>query len=188
MLHATGLVVGDRALLLMAPHNTGKSTTALRLVLAGYRLLSDSHIYAAQYHDGLLLTGFPVGRIKLRQDMAAEFPQLQPLLTPEAARDETKYVVDLRRLLPERVCAEAVYPARLDLCLLSRSNMAASRLTPAHRAEIEEAVMLNSLHYDPDEVWTRNLAILELLLDRCQLHRLSVGSDPAGIVAAVSGE
>src|SRR5687767_7422844 len=48
MLHASALVKDDHLLLLQAPHGTGKSTTALRLLLNGYKLLSDSMIYIGE--------------------------------------------------------------------------------------------------------------------------------------------
>ena len=45
MLHASALLKDGNILVLQAPHRTGKSTTALRLLLNGYQLLSDSQIY-----------------------------------------------------------------------------------------------------------------------------------------------
>ncbi len=44
-LHASCLWRDGRAVLLTAPHNSGKSTTAFRLVMNGYRLLSDGMTY-----------------------------------------------------------------------------------------------------------------------------------------------
>jgi hypothetical protein len=44
-LHASALYRDGRAVLLSAPHNTGKSTTAFRLVRYGYRLLADGMTY-----------------------------------------------------------------------------------------------------------------------------------------------
>ena len=69
MLHASALVKDGHILVLQAPHGTGKSTTALRLLLNGYQLLSDSQIYLAEREGALWMGGFPVGRTKLRADM-----------------------------------------------------------------------------------------------------------------------
>ena len=186
MLHCTGLLRGNRALLLMAPHNSGKSTTALRLVLAGYRLLSDSQIYVSPDSEALQLLGFPVGKVKLRRDMVAEFPQLRPLLTAEPVRDETKYGVDLRRLDPDLVCTTAVTPEAIDLCLLRRHDEAETTLAPVAPATLWEAVMANSLFYDTAETWQRNLAQIERLVARARAHHLAVGTDLAGIVTTVN--
>src|SRR5688572_27137557 len=76
MLHASALVKDEHLLLLQAPHGTGKSTTALRLLLNGYRLLSDSMVYIGEHSGDLWMGGFPVGRIKLRTDMLPLFPAL----------------------------------------------------------------------------------------------------------------
>jgi hypothetical protein len=91
MLHASALVKDDNILVLQAPHGTGKSTTALRLLLNGYRLLSDSQIYIGERDNELWLGGFPVGRIKLREDMLPHFPALAAEAEPEPVRNETKH-------------------------------------------------------------------------------------------------
>ena len=112
MLHASCLYHQGRAVLLMATHNSGKSTTALRLALAGYPLLSDSMIFLTPGGDRPQLLGFPVGRIKLRRDMVPAFPEVEALLAPEMVRGETKYSFDLRQLDPALVCEEAADPCR----------------------------------------------------------------------------
>jgi hypothetical protein len=187
MLHATGLVRKGRILLLLAPHNSGKSTTALRLVMDGYQLLSDSHVYVVRHEGKLLMTGFPVGRIKLRRDMVDEFPQLARLLTPEAVRRETKYAVDLRRLELALVYNQALAPEAVDLCLLRRNGEVTSALIPATHAEAEQAIIHNSMHYDTDGVWANNLMLLEELLARSRCYHLHVGSAAQGILEAVAG-
>lgn len=186
MLHCTGLLRDNRALLLMAPHNSGKSTTALRLALAGYTLLSDSQIYVSPDSDALQLLGFPVGKAKLRRDMVAEFSQLRPLLTAEPVRDETKYSIDLRRLDPELVCTAAVTPQAIELCLLGRHDRPETTLAPAAPATIWEAIMANSLFYDTPATWQRNLAQIERLVSRARAHHLTIGTDPAAIVATIN--
>ena len=185
LLHATCLVRDERVLLLMAPHNAGKSTTALRLALAGYALMSDSMVYVSPKPDGIQLLGFPVGRVKLRADVLAEFPRLQPLFTPEPIRGETRHALDLRRLDPALVCSSAIQPTAVDLCLLERSESHETQLRPATRAAIMEAVMQSSLYFDTAAVWRRNLAALDKLVARARLHHLLVGSEAGGIVQAV---
>ena len=186
MLHATCLWREGRALLLMAPHNSGKSTTALRLILTGYTLVSDSQVYVARDEAGIQLMGFPVGRIKLREDMLAEFPRLRPLWMTEQVREETKYTLDLRRLDPALVHAEAIRPSAVELCLLERSDDGRTRCAPATRTEVMEAVMVNSLHYDTADVWKRNLAPIGPLVDRARWHHLAMGAAPEGIVETIA--
>lgn len=186
MLHASCLLRDQRALLLMAPHNSGKSTTALHLILSGYQLLSDSMIFLSPLHDHLLLLGFPVGKIKLRGDMLDQFPQLRAWLSAEQVRGETKFAVDLRRLNPALTRSEAVRPAAIDLCLLRRSPTGATRLAPAGPESIRDAVMVNSLFYDTPEVWRRNLALIDRLLSRAHFYDLAIGADVGGILSALA--
>ncbi|MFQ5400690.1 MAG: hypothetical protein ACE5E7_13975 [Anaerolineae bacterium] len=183
MLHASCLVQNGRALLLLAPHNSGKSTTALRLALAGWRLLSDSMVFTLPGTDKLV--GFPVGKIKLRRDMVAQFPPLQPLLAAEAVRDETKFSLDLRRVDETLVQTTAVAPARIDLCLLARHNRAETLLKPADETAVWEAVMMNSLYYDQAAVWRRNLAQLEPVIGRARAYHLTIGVESERVIKAI---
>jgi hypothetical protein len=187
MLHATSLVRGRRVLLLIAPHGTGKSTTALRLALAGYPLMSDSQVYVTQQHDALQLTGFPVGRVRLRRDMLPDFPSLHGLLAPEEVRGETKFTVDLRRVDPALVRETAVTPEQVDLCLLTRHAAATTSLRPATRAEVMDVAMQNSLHFDHADRWRANVAGIERLVDLARWFHLTVGGDANSMLEVVRG-
>jgi hypothetical protein len=186
MLHATSLVRDGRVLLLIAPHHTGKSTSALSLTLAGYPLMSDSQVYITLQTVGFSLTGFPVGRVKLRRDMLPGFPELRSLLTAEEVRGETKFVLDLRQLNPALVYETAVVPAGIELCLLTRQADPATTLRPATREAVMEAAMLNSLHYDRAEAWRVNVAAIERLVETARWHHLAVGTDAGQLVARVN--
>ncbi len=187
MLHAGGLVREGRVLLLMAPHGAGKSTTAFHLAHAGYRLLADSQVYLTEVEGDLQLTGFPVGRIKLRPDALDSFPGARPFATSEHVRGEEKQAVDVRAYDRRLICDTAVIPAAIDLCLLSVGEGASTHLEPVARDEILPAVMANSLHYDSPVVWEANLRLILQMLDRASCYRLEVGADPAGIIRTVEG-
>lgn len=183
MLHATGLVREKRVLLLMAPHNSGKSTTALRLTLSRhFRLLTDSMIYISETSDGLQLSGFPVGRGKLRRDMLPHFPELDPLLTPEQVRNETKFVLDLHKLDSTLVYDEAFIPEQINLCLLKRNGQPKTFIQEATPDETWDAILLNSLHYDNPDVWDANLRLIEPLVNRARVFHLEIGTDTEGII------
>lgn len=188
MLHASCLIRRGHVILLLAPHNAGKSTTALHLALAGYRLVSDSLVFIAP-GDTVRLLGFPVGEVKLRADAAARLAldrrELPEVMHEERVRGEVKYRVDLAQLHPSPVEHNAVEPAEADLCLLTRSDSAKTRVRPASRAEIADAAMRNSLYYDTRAVWQRNWARVSALLDAARGNHLSLGTDPEEIVAAI---
>jgi hypothetical protein len=200
LLHASCLVRDGRALLLMAPHNSGKSTTALRLVLAsyqpqadsryrlstdsGYRLLTDSMVFLSPAGEPLRLFGFPVGQVKLREDVLPHFGELAPHLEPEPVRGEVKYRIDLRSLDPDLVHPQALAPPAVFLCLLTQGSR--TRLGPADQEQVLAAIVRNSLFYDTDAVWERNLASIQTLLERATLWTLDIGADQARIVETVN--
>ncbi len=185
MLHASCLYRDGRALLLIAPHNSGKSTTALRMVMLGYPLLTDSMVHISPHSQELSLMGFPVGRLKLREDVAVQFPQLQPYLSPEPVRDELKYSFDVRDFNPELVMETAVSPDRIDLCLLTRNDTPTTSLAPASETAVWDAIMANSLYFDSIEIWRKNLAQIHRCLDNARCHHLSIGTDTDLLIGVV---
>lgn len=184
-LHTTALLKGQQILLLLATHNSGKSTIALRLALAGYRLLSDSMIFIGGTPDKFKLYGFPVGRIKLRSDMVGSFPQLKPYLRAEIVRDEVKFVVDLRRYNPDIIHQSHMTPTDIHLCLLNRIDENASAIRPATSAEVMESVMANSLFYDKGAIWEQNLNQIMPLVNNAHRYHLAAGKDPEALIAMI---
>ena len=179
MLHASCLVRNDVALLLLAPHNTGKSTTALRLALAGFRLLTDSMVFVDS--EGFL-HGYPVGLAKLRGDMVEQFPELRPFLQPEIVRQETKYRVDLRAVNPDFVQKTAVRPRKIILCLLSRHESEETVVEEVGEAEVIQAILQNSLYVDQPQVWRQNVANLKGVLVGETAVGLKLGSDQRSLI------
>ena len=187
MLHASALIKDEHILLLQAPHGTGKSTTALRLLLNGYGLLSDSMVYIGERGDGLWMGGFPVGRIKLRADMLPLFPALAAEAQTEPVRNETKHRLDLIRLDPARTVRQMVQIRRVEFCLLERWEKSGSRIEPLSEEQLWPRIMTNSLHYDTPGLWNENLRRIGALLRQARLHRLRIGTSEEEIVKTVDG-
>jgi hypothetical protein len=185
MLHASALVKDENILLLQAPHRTGKSTTALRLLLNGYQLLSDSMVYIGEQNGELRMGGFPVGRIKLRADMLPLFPALAAEAQAEPVRNETKHRVDLLRVDPTLTRQEMIPIRRVELCLLERRKQSMSSVEPLSEEELWSEIMVNSLHYDTAKVWKHNLRLIERMLQHARLHRLSIGTSERDILRTV---
>jgi hypothetical protein len=186
MLHASALIRDGHLLLLQAPHATGKSTTALRLLLNGYQLLSDSMVYLGERDSELWMGGFPVGRIKLRTDMLPLFPGLAAQTETEPVRNETKHRVDLARVDPGLTQLEMVQVGRVEYCLLERWDKQESMLEPLSEEQLWPEIMVNSLHYDTAKVWHENLRQVELLVRKSNLHRLRIGTSEEGIIRTVN--
>ncbi len=183
LLHASCLVRDGRAALLLAPHNAGKSTTALHLALAGFRLLTDSMVFVAP-SEPLQLLGFPVGKVKLRRDMLSQFVTLRPLLAQEVVRRETKFRLDLRQVAGVRVQETAVFPTAVDLYLMSRHDRAQTIVKQADKTSVWTAVMDNSLYFDRRSIWEQNLRCLTPLIEQARFFHLTIGTDAGGIVDA----
>jgi len=186
MLHASALVKDGHILVLQAPHGTGKSTTALRLILNGYQLLSDSQIYLAEREGALWMGGFPVGRIKLRADMLPLFPAMAAQAKIEPVRNEIKHRVDLMRVNPESAVRQMIKIQRVEYCLLERWDRSESRIEPLSEDELWPEIMVNSLHYDIPELWSDNLRRIELLVRKANLHRLHIGTMENEILRTVN--
>ncbi len=182
MLHASCLWRDGQAVLLLAPHNTGKSTTALQLVMHGFQLLADSMVFVDRVGR---LFGFPVGKIRLRADVRDMFPLLQPHLQPVVVRNETKYLLDLREVSGERVAETAVVPQRITLCLLHRHTEKQTRMEPATKTAVWDAVMRNSLYYDRPQIWQANLAQLTPLITQAEAWHLYPGTKTAELVQKI---
>ena len=186
MLHASALIRDENILLLQAPHGTGKSTTALRLLLNGYKLLSDSMVYIGERGNELWMGGFPVGRVKLRTDMLPLFPALAAQAKTEAVRNETKHRVELKRVDPTMAYPRMIQIRQVEYCLLERSDKSESKIEPLTENELWPEIMVNSLHYDTPEIWHQNLRRIELMLKHANLHRLRIGTSEDGIITTIN--
>ena len=186
MLHASALVKDNHILVLQAPHGTGKSTTALRLLLNGYQLLSDSQIYLVEHDGALWMGGFPIGRIRLRADMLPLFPALAAQAQTEPVRNETKHRVDLMRVDPALTHREMIQIQQVEFCLLERWKKSESQIEPLSEEEFWPEIMVNSLHYDTSEVWNENLRRVDLMFRKANLHRLRIGTSEDEILKTVN--
>jgi hypothetical protein len=186
MLHASALIKNENILLLQAPHGTGKSTTALRLLLNGYQLLSDSMVYIGERNDELWMGGFPVGRIKLRADMLPLFPALAAEAETEAVRNETKHRVELKRVDSSLAYAQMIRIRRVEYCLLERRDKSETEIDSLSEDELWREIMVNSLHYDTQKMWNENLRRIEKLLKHANLHRLRIGTAEDDIIKTVN--
>jgi hypothetical protein len=186
MLHASALVKNEHILVLQAPHGTGKSTTALRLLLNGYQLLSDSQIYLGEHNEQLWMGGFPVGRIRLRTDMLPLFPGLVANAQKEAVRNETKHRVDLMRVDPALTRREMIQIQQVEFCLLERWDKFESQIEPLSEDELWSEIMVNSLHYDTPAPWNENFRRVDWMLSKANLHRLHIGTSEDEILKTVN--
>jgi hypothetical protein len=199
-LHASCLQRDGRAILLIGPHNAGKSTTAFRLTMNGYQLLSDGMTFVRVHNpkpdlpqsqkttregNEIELLGYPIGEVKLRMDMLSEFPQIKKRGRKTLVREDTKMVFNLREVMPERMLAESIRPREIVVCLVERATRRTTTAEPIERETALIDLLPNSSHWNEVGLLKNNLASVETLIDRARCYRLKIGSDVAGIIRTV---
>jgi hypothetical protein len=186
MLHASCVLTPDRQRLvvMIGPHNAGKSTTALHLLRVGYHFLADGMALIKQTEAGFIVGGYPIGEVKLRDDVLTLFPEY----TGEAVRvrEDRKTVVNLRAAHSERLVEMLINPASIHLCLVERSGTRQTQIRPLSPAGIWPRLMVNTVYWAEPERLAHNIEALQALLRIAGLHRLELGTDVAGIVTALN--
>lgn len=190
-LHATSLLRGKRAFVLIAPHGTGKSTTAFHLLNAGYKLMGDGILFIRprsdrelEYRD-LELIAYPVGEAKLTREMQAIFPQWRGEGEEVTVHKVNKHIVNLRTLAPDYMVESSVFPREIVVCLTVRDGNGSTRFEPLEAATTLELVLPDSVYVDQPESMLASLESVRRLLERAKCYRLTLGSDPAEIVRVI---
>lgn len=187
MLHASAVLApgGRRLIALIAPPNSGKSTTALHLLRAGYTFLADGMVLLRppEAGEGFQIGGYPIGEVKLRDDVLALFPEYGGQQV--RVREDRKTVVDLRPAHPDRLAERLASPAAIRLCFVERGGAARTEIAPLSAAEARPILAANTVFWDEPARLAHNTAALSRLLRAADLCRLRIGTDPAGLVAAV---
>jgi hypothetical protein len=188
MLHASCVFEPEkeRLIVMIAPHNTGKSTTALHLLRAGYHFLADGMALFRPQGDQFIVGGYPIGEVKLRNDVLSLFREY----TGKAVRvrEQRKTVVNLRLAHPDRLVETLVIPPEIHLCLVERSGRERTRIEPLSTAHVWPRLLANTVFWDEPEHLVANNKALKALLQVAGLHRLELGTDVAGIVTLLGGE
>jgi hypothetical protein len=185
MLHASGLVRDGHAVLLIGAHGAGKSTTALRLMQAGYRLISDTLIFTRAQGGQMQIMGYAVGELKLTEEGRALFPELPEEIADRSIDGRRKPIYDLRALMPERIETHALMPRSVALCLTRRSADDQTRLRPLDVDSMLHEIIRDTSYLDEPDVMAQNLSVILQLILRSRSYTLELGFDPAAIVAAI---
>jgi hypothetical protein len=186
-LHATSLLHADHAVIFIAPHGTGKSTTAFHLLNCGYRLMGDGLLYLRERDGQLELMGYPVGEAKLTAEMRPLFPEWRGAGSEVTVHNVLKTIVDLRDLAPGKVVEDAVTPNRLILCLAERD---ADTTTRAELLAPEAALVRllpDTLHWDAPAPLMRSLGVVRRMVERAACYRLTLGRDPEELIETIVG-
>lgn len=185
-LHAACVCRESRAVLLVGPGDSGKSTTALRLALSGYAFLSDGMTHV-RFHDGQPeLLAYPVAESRIRYETLALFPELSARGEPMLIGEHTKRVLDLHRLDCIEVVKDSAWPGEVIVAHLVRTGADATavRSVPAH--EMLELVWPEASFVEDERVMARNLAAVRRLLAGARCYLLELGTDPESLLSVIA--
>jgi hypothetical protein len=177
MLHASAVLdpARERLVMMVGAHNAGKSTTALRLLRAGWHFLADGMLLVQRCDGGLLAGGYPIGEVKLRDDVLARFPEYAH--AGDTLRERDKTVVDLRAAHPGRVVETLVRPRSAHVCFVERGG-GETVLAAMSPAEARRLAAEHTVYWDEPDRLAHNTATLDYVLRTARLHRLTLGADP----------
>ncbi len=186
MLHASAVynIERKRLLLFIAPHNTGKSTTALRLLRAGHAFLADGMALLRLTDSGkFIVGGYPIGEVKLRDDMLADFPEYSgPTVS---VCEQRKTVVNLRAAHPDQLAEELFEPEQIHLVFMERSSEPNSTTGPLALEDTLKRLGQNTLFWDKADRLESNSNVLGQLAHSAQSQRLIMGTEIAALIRTI---
>jgi hypothetical protein len=188
-IHAACLAVprgrGWGGVVLSAPSNTGKTTTALALADSGWRLLGDDVTYVRPSHLGSMVWGFPRA-CHVRPGTLEMLPWVAELELAEPGRDGTQSlpIAGLR----ERGWVAGPWLPPTLVVALAAPNRRATTVEHIDRAEALSLLGAESINAAPDpnnEDGARDFVTLGRLVCAAPACRLSVGPEPRDAAAAL---
>jgi hypothetical protein len=186
MLHASCVLdpEGRHLILMVAPHNTGKSTTALHLLRAGYTFLADGMALMRQRGQDLVVGGYPIGEVKLRDDVLASFPEYSGEIAQ--VREQCKTVVNLRSAHSDRLAEALFIPSAIQICFVERDRHTPTQVAPLTYEDAVPILANNTVYWDEAAKLEHNTATLHRLLQTANLYRLRIGTEPEDIVVMLN--
>ena len=171
-LHAAGLSLNGRALLLAGGRGAGKSTLAITLLRAGFGFLGDDIVFLSRDDDGLRVSAFP-DEIDVTDETVKLFPELRHLADRPRTPGSPKRQFRAEDVYRSNVVWES-RPAALVFPGVADSD--SSRLEPMDRDEALLELAPNVLLTEPSSSQA-HLDALAQLIRESECYRLRTGRD-----------
>jgi hypothetical protein len=171
--HAAGLALDGRAVLLAGPSGAGKSTLTVALARTGFELLGDDMVFVGEGDGGPRLLAFP-DELDLTEETIRLFPELGFLLERPGRPGWSKRQLRAAEVPSAGVRLEAE-PGIL-VVLGERRNANESIVEPLARTEALLELTPNVLLTDPKSS-QRHLDALEAVVRAGDCYRLEAGRD-----------
>jgi hypothetical protein len=180
--HAAGLALDGRGVLLAGTSGAGKSTLSVALARGGFDFLSDDTVFLEADPSGWRIRSFP-DQVDLCADAVGLFPELQTVAEAGRTAGWPKW-----QIRPERFYGASIpagVPPRV-LIFPSVCGTPTSVLTPLAPAEALHELAPNVLLTDAGTS-QRHLDALAGLVAQCACYRLAAGRDLDDAVGVVRG-
>ena len=171
-IHAAGLCVNGKGLLVAGSSGSGKSTLTVALLRGGFGFLADDMGFLNAGPDGLRVFAFP-DEIDLTDETAALFPELHHLLSSPKSPGWPKRQIRAEEVYP----VETVWECKPAVLILPRiANTDKSVLKRADPGEALLELTPNILLTEPGSS-QEHLDILTRLVNESDCYRLETGRD-----------
>ena len=180
VLHAAGVVRGDRGFVLQGPAGAGKSTLAMACARRGFRVFAEDAVFVRVRPNTIEWWGMPWVQ-RLLPDARTLFPELAGLPDHVRPNGESKIEVELERLLPGSTVPCA---APGPIVLLSRADGGPTRLEPVGAADAAESL---EVHWPWDGGWSEAHERGAAMLGESGVFRLHVNGSPDEAVDVLEG-
>ena len=180
-LHAAGLALGGKGVLVPGASGSGKSTTSVTLVRAGFDFLSDDTVFLTASPDGIWVAGFP-DEVDVTDNTVARTPELAHLVGAPLLPGREKHsfrVEEVFGITPLAGCRPAVLLAPQVV------QGPGTEVEPLSPSEALIGLLPNVLLTDP-VASQAHLDMLAALVESVPCLKFLVGSDLDAAVACVT--
>jgi hypothetical protein len=181
-LHAAGLSLNGKGVLVPGASGSGKSTLSVALVRAGFDFLSDDTVFLTESSDGIWVWGFP-DEIDVMETTVAMIPELAHLAGSPLRPGRDKHGFRVEEVFG-RTAVAGCRPAALIAPKVVTGPC--SELEPLAPSDALMAVMPNLLLTHPRSTQA-HLDCLAALVETVPCLTLRVGSDLEAAAACVAG-
>ena len=181
-LHAAGLCIDGRGIVVAGNSGVGKTTLAVALARAGFDFLSDDMLLLKAGQDGLRVLGFP-DQSDVADNTVSMFPELRAALNPFGLRVGPKSQIRVEAFYGVRT----VWECRPAVVIFPRVGRAEeSLLTPVDRDEALLELLPNLLLTQAASSQA-HLDALTRLAQEARCYRLETGRDFEALAERLRG-
>lgn len=185
--HAVAVTRGDAVILLIGHDHSGKSTTALSLLYAGYQLLADGLVYTALHDDSVEVLASPIRELRVRRGAFQFFPALAAAAEPLNTWEGEKYRIDLGQVWPQAVATASRRTARLLPLFVSVAHHPETQVIPLTPTAALDLAIPALGWWDAPAFLDAVTQAAQALLTRCPSFQLRTGSDMPRLVETILG-